>query len=175
MGKKRKEMNKSQPHPRVYSITRTTSTIFQIGKNTKMVEKREKEKRKRKKVKKSYLEGTPNTCFSVQILTWYQLLDQDNEHFWTQGQKHLPGMREMQTAYPVLWDQVIISEIPTHKVHPCFCEQVRDTEQKASQTPSEPPSASFRRVPHPQGRIPRAEAAHLLNSHLKGSPYKCSP
>lgn len=123
MGKKRKEMNKSQPHPRVYSITRTTSTIFQIGKNTKMVEKREKEKRKRKKVKKSYLEGTPNTCFSVQILTWYQLLDQDNEHFWTQGQKHLPGMREMQTAYPVLWDQVIISEIPTHKVHPCFCEQ----------------------------------------------------
>lgn len=51
MGKKRKEMNKSQPHPRVYSITRTTSTIFQIGKNTKMVEKREKEKRKRKKKK----------------------------------------------------------------------------------------------------------------------------
>lgn len=55
MGKKRKEMNNS--HPRVYSITRTTSTIFQIGKNTKMVGKREKGKRKNKKGEKKLPRG----------------------------------------------------------------------------------------------------------------------
>ena len=60
MGKKRKEMNNSQPHPRVYSITRTTSRTFQIGKKYKNGGKKGKRKKGEKKLPRGY---TKNVLF----------------------------------------------------------------------------------------------------------------
>jgi len=72
--------------------------------------------------------GAPRLFFNIQILTLYQLLDQDNERFWIRGQKHLPRMKEIQMVYPFIWGQGRILGRPSYKLHLHFCKCVGDTE-----------------------------------------------